>query len=65
VRQQGIRFFKPRIVVCVPSGVTEVEKRAVREAAMQAGARKTYLIEDLLRLQLEQVLIFQRLAEAW
>jgi len=30
----------------VPSGVTEVEKRAVREAAMQAGARKTYLIEE-------------------
>jgi len=46
VRQQGIQVFKPRIVVCVPSGVTEVEKRAVREAAMQAGARKTYLIEE-------------------
>jgi len=43
---KAFRFFKPRIVVCVPSGVTEVEKRAVREAAMQAGARKTYLIEE-------------------
>ena len=32
------RFFKPRIMVCVPSGVTEVEKRAVREAAEHAGA---------------------------
>jgi len=43
------RFFKlskPRIMVCVPSGVTEVEKRAVIDAAMQAGARKTYLIEE-------------------
>ena len=31
------KFFRPRIMVCVPSGVTEVEKRAVREAATQAG----------------------------
>ncbi|MFZ5986992.1 MAG: rod shape-determining protein [Bacillota bacterium] len=41
-----LKLFKPRIIVCVPSGVTEVEKRAVKEAAMQAGARKTYLIEE-------------------
>ena len=41
-----LKLFKPRIMVCVPSGVTEVEKRAVREAALQAGARKTYLIEE-------------------
>lgn len=40
------RLFKPRIMVCVPSGVTEVERRAVIDAAMQAGARKTYLIEE-------------------
>lgn len=40
------KIFKPRIMVCVPSGVTEVEKRAVIDAAMQAGARKTYLIEE-------------------
>ncbi|MDP2181459.1 MAG: rod shape-determining protein [Actinomycetota bacterium] len=37
---------KPRVVVCVPSGVTEVEKRAVFEATMQAGARQAYLIEE-------------------
>ncbi|MRS11565.1 MAG: rod shape-determining protein [Actinobacteria bacterium] len=37
---------KPRVVVCVPSGVTEVEKRAVFEATMQAGARSAYLIEE-------------------
>jgi len=40
------RLFKPRIMVCVPSGVTEVERRAVIDAALQAGARKTYLIEE-------------------
>ena len=41
-------FFKPRIMICIPSGVTTVEKRAVLEAAMQAGASKTYLIEEPL-----------------
>lgn len=39
-------FFKPKIIVCVPSGVTEVEKRAVIDATNEAGARKTYLIEE-------------------
>ncbi|NLI60250.1 MAG: rod shape-determining protein [Clostridiales bacterium] len=37
---------KPRVVVCVPSGVTEVEKRAVIDASYDAGARRTYLIEE-------------------
>lgn len=41
-------LFKPRIMVCVPSGVTTVEKRAVLEAAAQAGAKETYLIEEPL-----------------
>ncbi len=40
------RLFKPRIMICVPSGVTEVEQRAVIDAAHQAGARKVYLIEE-------------------
>lgn len=39
-------FFKPRVMVCVPSQVTEVEERAVLDAAAQAGARKTYIIEE-------------------
>ncbi|MBQ0067305.1 MAG: rod shape-determining protein [Phascolarctobacterium sp.] len=39
-------FFKPRVMVCVPVGVTSVEKRAVLEAAMHGGASKTYLIEE-------------------
>ncbi|MDI6799361.1 MAG: rod shape-determining protein [Actinomycetota bacterium] len=57
VTESMIRYFiqkvhkrrfaiKPRIVVCVPSGVTEVERRAVFEATMQAGARAAYLIEE-------------------
>ncbi len=41
-----ILFLRPRIMVCIPSGATTVEKRAVLEAAMRAGARKTYLIEE-------------------
>lgn len=40
------RLFKPRIIICVPSGVTEVEERAVQDAALQAGASKVYLIEE-------------------
>lgn len=39
-------LFKPRVVVCVPSGVTSVEKRAVLEAAMQAGAKEVYPISE-------------------
>ncbi|HHW48982.1 MAG TPA: rod shape-determining protein [Clostridiaceae bacterium] len=39
-------FSKPRVVVSVPSGVTEVEKRAVEEATLQAGAKEVYLIEE-------------------
>ncbi|AGC67117.1 MreB-like protein Mbl [Thermoclostridium stercorarium subsp. stercorarium DSM 8532] len=41
-----LKLFKPRVMICVPSGVTEVEKRAVEDAAIQAGARRTYLIEE-------------------
>lgn len=42
----GRMLFRPRLIICVPSGVTEVEKRAVIEASNQAGALKTYLIEE-------------------
>ena len=40
------KFFMPEIMVCVPSGVTEVEKRAVEEATKQAGARAVHTIEE-------------------
>jgi len=39
-------FFKPRVMVCIPSGVTSVEERAVKQAAMAAGAKAAYLIEE-------------------
>lgn len=40
------KFFRPKLMVCVPSGVTEVEKRAVREAASQAGGKSVFLMEE-------------------
>ncbi len=39
-------IFKPRVVVCIPSGITEVERRAVEEAVIQAGAKAAALIEE-------------------
>ncbi len=39
-------FAKPRMVICVPSGITAVEQRAVKEAGYQAGARQVYIIEE-------------------
>ena len=44
----SVRLFKPRVVICVPSGITEVEERAVIDAGIQAGARRVYLIEEPL-----------------
>src|ERR1043166_4578635 len=39
------KWVRPRVVIAVPSGITEVEKRAVKESAAHAGAREVYLIE--------------------
>ncbi|MEM0966040.1 MAG: rod shape-determining protein [Verrucomicrobiota bacterium] len=44
--QKGVRFVPPRVVVAVPSGITEVERRAVKESAINAGARDVILIEE-------------------
>src|SRR5258708_33297079 len=40
------KWVRPRVVIAVPSGITEVEKRAVKESAAHAGAREVYLIEE-------------------
>ena len=45
-RACGSLLFKPRVIICVPSGITEVEERAVVDAARQAGAKHAYLIEE-------------------
>ncbi len=45
-RACGNMFFPPRVMICIPSGITEVEERAVIDAAHEAGAQKTYLIEE-------------------
>ena len=42
------RFFKPEVMICIPSGVTQVERRAVYDAAIAAGARAVYLIDEPL-----------------
>ena len=47
INKVGGKFiFSPRIMICIPSIVTEVEKKAVIDAATNAGARKVYLIEE-------------------
>jgi len=45
-RKRGWVLDRPRVIIGVPSGITQVEKRAVRDAALQAGARDVYLIEE-------------------
>ena len=46
IRKAADRRSSPRVIVCVPSGITEVERRAVEEATLAAGARRAYLIEE-------------------
>src|SRR3972149_2578882 len=46
IRKAGRSFTKPEVMVCVPSGVTSVEKRAVRDAALKARAPEASLIEE-------------------
>ena len=52
----GENFFRPspRILICVPCQSTQVERRAIRESALQAGAREVRLIEEQWLLQSEQ-----------
>ena len=49
VRRAGLgRLSNPRVIVCVPTGITEVERRAIEEAALAAGAKRAYLIEEAM-----------------
>src|SRR5206468_6360170 len=43
-----IKFVKPELMICVPSGVTSVERLAVKDAALRAGAREAHLLEEPL-----------------
>ena len=57
---------KPRVIVCVPSGVTAVEMRAVYEATKNAGAREAHLIEEpMAAASLEQACQWRNLQEVW
>ena len=59
-------FFAPRIMICIPSQVTEVEKRAVIDAASQAGARKVYLIDEAIIKYIKKkhnIMVGERTAE--
>ena len=55
----------PRVLVCVPAGVTQVERRAIKESALGAGAREVYLIEDQWRQQSVQTCRFLQRSVQW
>ena len=55
-----VGILKPRVVVCIPSGITEVERRAVEEAVMQAGAKEVALIEEPMAAAMGAVLPVNR-----
>ena len=56
---------KPRVVICVPSGVTEVEERTVINAAIEAGARRVYLIEEPWPLPWARIWISKAPTDIW
>ncbi len=58
--KSGLFGFKPRVVICVPSGVTEVEKKAVEDATINSGAREAYLIEEPMAAAIGSGLDVQR-----
>ena len=60
----GRSFFKPVVIICVPSGITDVEKRAVLDATKYAGAKEAYVVEEPSRLRLGQDFLLQTQLEA-
>lgn len=58
-------FARPRVVICIPSGVTAVERRAVKEASLKAGARTVAIIEEPMAQQSVQAFQLQKLPAAW
>lgn len=66
LRAQKKRLLvRPRIIVCVPSGITEVEKRAVRDSALHAGAREVFLISEPVAAAIGAGLRLSSPAEIW
>ena len=67
IQQAHQRKFnvKPRIVIGIPSGITEVERRAVREAAENAGAREVHLIEQPMAAAMGSGMVMTSRAPAW
>ena len=63
--QPAARLIRPRIVICVPPCITSVEKRAVRESALSAGAREVYLIEEPMAAAIGAGLDVTALPETW
>ena len=60
----GRSFFKPVVIICVPSGITDVEKRAVLDATKYAGAKEAYVVKNHSRRLLGQDFLLQTQLEA-
>lgn len=64
-KQRSMFQRHPNVMVCVPSGITAVEQRAVEDATKQAGAREAYTIEEPLQLQLVQICLYGNQRVVW
>lgn len=64
-KQRSMFQRHPNVMVCVPSGITAVEQRAVEDATRQAGAREAYIIEEPLLQRLVQIYRYGSQQEVW